>query len=246
MEPFLSEQLEKNTRRVTERVLKNLSARSGTTVTEATLADHLRGQKDYTFDEEFSHLGKSGISASLHSETFNRVNHRHAFFEVLYVWRGEVEEEVGGERVHLCEGDAIILNPAANHAVTKCSARHDLAINLLIHRDVFSQSFYSILLRDGKLDAFFNRSLSAHTSFMVFHAPSSGIRGILEHLLYELFRPDTSETVLERFRRDMSVKGELFRNLLPMLEHEDEEDRLVAARAFRVGLAALENRDIDF
>ena len=49
----------------------------------------------------------------------------------------------------------------------------------------------------------------------------------------------------ESFRRDMSVKGELFRNLLPMLESEDEEDRLVAARAFRVGLAALENRDAD-
>lgn len=50
----------------------------------------------------------------------------------------------------------------------------------------------------------------------------------------------------ESLKRDMSVKGELFRNLLPMLESEEEEDRLVAARAFRVGLAALENRDIDF
>ncbi len=49
----------------------------------------------------------------------------------------------------------------------------------------------------------------------------------------------------ESFRRDMSVKGELFRNLLPMLESEDEEDRLVAAKAFRVGLAALENKDVD-
>ena len=50
----------------------------------------------------------------------------------------------------------------------------------------------------------------------------------------------------EGLKRDMSVKGELFRNLLPMLESESEDDRLVAARAFRVGLAALENRDIDF
>ena len=50
----------------------------------------------------------------------------------------------------------------------------------------------------------------------------------------------------EKLRRDMSIKGELFRNLLPMLESEDEEDRLVASRAFRVGLAALESREIDF
>ena len=50
----------------------------------------------------------------------------------------------------------------------------------------------------------------------------------------------------EALKRDMSVKGELFRNLLPMLESESEDDRLVAARAFRVGLAALESRDIEF
>lgn len=47
------------------------------------------------------------------------------------------------------------------------------------------------------------------------------------------------------FRRDMSVKGELFRQLLPMLESENEEERLLGSRAFREGLAALENREIE-
>lgn len=47
------------------------------------------------------------------------------------------------------------------------------------------------------------------------------------------------------FKRDMSVKGELFRQLLPMLQSDDEDERLLAARAFREGLAALENREID-
>ncbi len=50
----------------------------------------------------------------------------------------------------------------------------------------------------------------------------------------------------ESFKRDMSVKGELFRNLLPLLEGDNEDDKLIAARAFRVGLAALEGREIDF
>ena len=49
----------------------------------------------------------------------------------------------------------------------------------------------------------------------------------------------------ESFKRDMSVKGEIFRQLLPMLQSDDESERLVAARAFREGLAALENREID-
>ena len=49
----------------------------------------------------------------------------------------------------------------------------------------------------------------------------------------------------KQFERDMSVAGELYRRLLPKMTCDVEEDRLVAARAFRVGLAALENRDID-
>ena len=49
----------------------------------------------------------------------------------------------------------------------------------------------------------------------------------------------------KNFHRDMTVKGELFRQLLPMLESEDEEERLLGARAFREGLAALEGREIE-
>ena len=49
----------------------------------------------------------------------------------------------------------------------------------------------------------------------------------------------------EPLLRDMTVKGELYRQLLPMLEGSSEENRLLAARAFREGLAALENREIE-
>ena len=49
----------------------------------------------------------------------------------------------------------------------------------------------------------------------------------------------------QSFKRDMSVKGEVYRQLLPLLHSEDEDERLVAARAFREALAALENRDIE-
>lgn len=49
----------------------------------------------------------------------------------------------------------------------------------------------------------------------------------------------------ESLKRDMTVKGEIFRQLLPMLNSKDEGERLMAARAFREGLAALENREIE-
>ena len=49
----------------------------------------------------------------------------------------------------------------------------------------------------------------------------------------------------EALRRDMTVVGDVFRQLLPILENGTEEERLLAARAFREALAALENREID-
>lgn len=49
----------------------------------------------------------------------------------------------------------------------------------------------------------------------------------------------------ECFKRDMTVKGEIFREFYPVLIGDNEDERLVAARAFRIALAALENREID-
>lgn len=48
----------------------------------------------------------------------------------------------------------------------------------------------------------------------------------------------------ERLKRDMSVAGEIYRKLLPDMKSEDEKVSMKASRAFRVALAALENRDI--
>jgi hypothetical protein len=37
----------------------------------------------------------------------------------------------------------------------------------------------------------------------------------------------------------------VYRKLLPLLKSENEDERMTAAKAFRVALAALENRETD-
>lgn len=49
----------------------------------------------------------------------------------------------------------------------------------------------------------------------------------------------------EYLRRDMSVVGDVFRQLLPILEGGSEEEQLLAARAFREALAALKDYEIN-
>ncbi len=48
----------------------------------------------------------------------------------------------------------------------------------------------------------------------------------------------------EKLGRDMSVAGEIYRKFLPEMTSKDEERSLTAARAFRIALAALENREL--
>ena len=48
----------------------------------------------------------------------------------------------------------------------------------------------------------------------------------------------------EHFLRDMTAEAEVFRQMLPMLKSEDEEERLVHARALRVALLALAGKEI--
>ncbi len=49
----------------------------------------------------------------------------------------------------------------------------------------------------------------------------------------------------EHYMRDMSVAGEVYRRLYAMLTSDKEEDRLIAARAFRVALASLEGKETE-
>ncbi len=48
----------------------------------------------------------------------------------------------------------------------------------------------------------------------------------------------------DELRHDISIRGALFRELLPMLESENEEERSLAADALRLGLAALDGGDV--
>ena len=48
----------------------------------------------------------------------------------------------------------------------------------------------------------------------------------------------------EELKNDISIRGAFFRELLPLLESENEEERRTAADALRYGLAALDGDDV--
>ncbi len=69
----------------------------------------------------------------------------------------------------------------------------------------------------------------------------SAVRGIFMLEIDDLTTPTFDGGVLER---DMTMRGELYRELLPDLSSGTREERAVAAAALKMGLAALEGRNI--
>ena len=77
---------------------------------------------------------------------------------------------------------------------------------------------------------------------------SLSLRGIEEDLLgldYIEYKNETSPIYDASYlENDMTIKGELYRYLLPLLTSGTPEERVSAANALKIGLAALENREI--
>lgn len=144
--------------------------------------------------------GKGEVFVSLHTEEFNGVPHCHDFVEIIYVCRGSVTDCVGGSRILLSKGDACIHNPSATHYLTDFDGGRDVVLNILLSRRFFGRAVYAAVIRDNKLDGFFNRFLSVGGSeaYREFKELSGSAEIIVELLVGELLRSDGySAAVLE-------------------------------------------------
>lgn len=137
-----------------------------------------------------------GVIASFHSPAFNGVRHSHDFFEMSFVISGEVTDETGGEKITLEAGDAIIHTPRSNHKICACTDPEGL-INVVLSREMLTDSFYSSLLRDKNLEtAFYCRAPQTSGAFPV-RGIGESTRAVVNLLLGELASEERSQTVIE-------------------------------------------------
>lgn len=158
--------------------------------------------------------GKGDVFVSLHTEEFNGVPHCHDFVEIIYVCRGSVTDCVGGTRVLLGRGNACIHNPSSTHFLTDFDGERDVVLNILLSRRFFGKAVYAAVIRDNKLDGFFNRFLSGggNESYRAFKDLSEATETIVELLVKELLRSDgCSAAVLESIL--LLLFAELLRNV---------------------------------
>jgi len=155
-------------------------------------ADHLYtdGLKQLLSEDIFPSI-QDDIIIHLHPyEANSKLDaHRHNYFELMYLSRGYVHQEINGIQKNLQEGDFCLLSPSHSHKVAT-SSKTDLLFNITIRPSLFNSSFLSLIHDNDLLTKFFTSSLYTTSSEnpLFFHSSSAGeAEQIVQHLIMEYY-----------------------------------------------------------
>lgn len=91
--------------------------------TKATADHQMPVLNDYFFNN-------CSVSIRKHNRFADYPLHTHQFFEINYMLRGEADEIVDGQPLHLTQGDVLLLDIGSQHTI-KALGKADLMINVL-------------------------------------------------------------------------------------------------------------------
>ena len=134
------------------------------------------------------------IGINLHIPEFNKIQvaHKHSFFELIYVYRGRMKNQVDRIKIDLEQGDFCLMNPDAIHTPVTIG-ENALALNILMTNDLFEKSFMNLILDNQLLANFFVDSLfqkKQEKNYLVFsqqYLNQTTIQEYLKRILTEYF-----------------------------------------------------------
>lgn len=113
--------------------------------------------------------------------------HRHEYFEIDYVMRGEATLELDGDRRPMHSGEFCLLSPGLEHDIVP--ARGAQVIGITVPGVTVEQTLYRLLRRDTILTKFFHAVLdNDKIGYMLIGTPGDRrIREVLRGILHEHF-----------------------------------------------------------
>ena len=122
-----------------------------------------------TDDTYFESTAKNSIAISKHNRYTPEFNHKHLFFELVYVLSGQCHQNIFHNDLQLTEGQFCIIAPNVEHTVGVFDS-DSIVINILIRRNTFEDIFYDILRDVNKISVFFNETLfsKTHNKYLIF------------------------------------------------------------------------------
>ncbi|MGI6577512.1 MAG: AraC family transcriptional regulator [Eubacteriales bacterium] len=104
------------------------------------------------------HPEQEGLLIHIHSRFSPVENHRHEFFEMMYVRSGEVVHHIGDRKVNLAAGDFLLIAPGVFHCIDVCG-ENDIALNFIFSLDYLTPSFLHLISRNQLFYDFFKQKV---------------------------------------------------------------------------------------
>ena len=153
--------------------------------------------EDYTFNKKKDY----NVIALKHYRYTPIFKHKHSFFEMLYVYSGNIEQNIMGNQISLNEGDICIIPPGVEHSLgifNDC-----VVINVLIRSTTFNDTFLEVLSDENILSSFFTKILYTknYNNYIIFRTHnSSQIRTFMSNIIIESIDSEQySNKILDNF-----------------------------------------------
>lgn len=97
------------------------------------------------------------ICLSKHYRYTPTFNHKHTFFEFVYVVSGTCHQTINGNELELTQGQFCIVAPLTTHSISVFD--DSIVINIILRRKTFEDIFYNLFRHSNKITDFVNQSL---------------------------------------------------------------------------------------
>lgn len=171
--------------------LRTITAEEQTILNGQTSIDrdlYMQGQGNTINAKKLLMAGKL-ITVRPHTRFIHFPEHTHDYVEMVYMCCGETTHIVGGRRIHLKEGNLLLLSQSATHEVCRAEEK-DVAVNFIVLPDFFQTSLTVLEEEETPLRKFLVDCLCGQNTgpgFLLFDVSQvMPIQNLIENLLWTL------------------------------------------------------------
>lgn len=139
-----------------------------------------------------SKLMREGENFSIHKHKrlINFEKHKHDYIELIYVYSGEIKQNINGNDINIKQGEICILNLNVIHSI-KPASENDIAINIIMTAGFFDSIFMSFLSENDIMSKFIINTIynkKENNEFLIFPSSTNEFtQVIMKRLLCEYF-----------------------------------------------------------
>ena len=157
--------------------------------------DQQKKQGYWTMCSKSCFRGNEDIFVKIHSKKLailqdkkHGLPHNHEFFEMVYVYKGSLSNQIDGQEIVQTAHSATLMNPYALHRPQTFST-DDVVFNILFKTETITNTFIQLLSDDNQIIRFFLNSIygTSHKNNFLSFQLSSDLSHLIQQIIIEWY-----------------------------------------------------------